>query len=40
MGKKTNMDVQGALPEVLGEKEDLLPVEEGTGNMVRVQRSC
>jgi len=38
--KKTSVDEPGAFPEAPGEKENLSPVEEGTGNLRRVQRSC
>ena len=34
------MDEQGAFPEAPGEKENLPPVEEGMGNLERVQRGC
>lgn len=40
MGKMTGMDEQGAFPEAPGEKENLIPLEEGIGNSGRVQRSC
>ena len=40
VGKKTNVDEQGAFPEAPGEKENLLSMEEGKGNSSRVQRSC
>ena len=38
--KKTGVDEHGVFPVAPGEKEDLLPVEEGIGNSERVQRSC
>jgi len=38
--KKTSVDEQGACPEAPGEKEILSPVEEGTGNLRRVERHC
>ena len=37
--KKTGVDVQGVFPVSPGEKENLSPVEEGTGNS-RAQISC
>jgi len=37
---KIAVDKQGAFPEAPAEKENLPPVEEGTGKMGRVQRSC
>jgi len=36
--KKTGMDEQGAFPEASGEKEDILAVKEGMGNLGCVQR--
>ena len=38
-GKKTNVDTQGISSEAPSVKESLPPVEEGTGNSRRVQRS-
>ena len=40
MAKKTSVDEKGIFPEAPGEKENLLPVEEGTGRSGRVQSSC
>ncbi len=40
VGKKTGMDEQGAFPEAPGEKENLPPVEEETGNLGIIQRIC
>jgi len=37
--KKTGVDVQGVFPVSPGEKENISPVEEGTGNS-RAQISC
>ena len=39
-GKKISVDEQGAFPEAPWEKENLTPVEEGKGNLRRVQRIC
>ena len=39
-GRKTGMNEQGTFSEAPGEKESLPSVEEGMGNMGRVQRSC
>ena len=39
-GKMTHVDEQRAFPGAPGEKENLPPVEEGTGNSSWVQRSC
>ena len=40
VGKKAGVDEQRAFPEASGEKENLLPMEERTDNLVRIQRSC
>ena len=39
VGKKARVDKQGAFPETPGEKQNLLPVKEGTSNLRKVQRS-
>ena len=38
--KKTGVDELGTILEALGEIENLPPVEEGMGNLERIQRSC
>ena len=40
IGKKTGVDEQGDFPEAPGQKDNLTPVEAGTENSGREQRSC